>query len=90
MTQLRTWHWLLLLTLASALIGEQSRPGAGLLLLICVSVMVKGWLVIDNLMNLRHCRRAVRLPMLAYFGVLLPAIALAVLFPEQLAALSSL
>lgn len=90
MRDLKTWRWLLLLTLGSALIGEQTRPDAGLLLLVCGSVMLKGWLVIDNLMNLRHCRRRVRLPMMAYFGVLLPLIALAVLFPDSLARLTSL
>lgn len=90
MRDLTTWKLLLLLTLSSALIGETAHPGAGLILLICASVMLKGRLVIDNLMRLRHCRRSIRLPMLAYFYVLLPLIALGMLFPDALARLTSL
>lgn len=90
MTDLKTWLVLIALTLSSALIAETTRPEAGLMLLICATVIAKGHLVIDYLMALRGSHPAVRKPMLTYFYLLLSLIALAMLFPQQLARLTTL
>ncbi|MFC6670754.1 cytochrome C oxidase subunit IV family protein [Marinobacterium aestuariivivens] len=90
MSDLNSWRLLILLTLSSALIAESSDPHSGLVLLVCGTVIIKGQLVIDNLMALRQSHRGIRAPMLAYFYVLLPLIALALLFPQELARLTTL
>ncbi|MBY4676470.1 cytochrome C oxidase subunit IV family protein [Marinobacterium arenosum] len=90
LSDLKTWLLLLALTLSSALIAETTRPEAGLMLFICLSVALKGQLVIDNLMQLRDSHPGVRRPMRAYFVVVMGLIALAMLFPETLARITTL
>lgn len=85
-----SWYALLTLTLSSALIAEATRPEWGLMLFVCATVAMKGLLVVDNLMGLRHAHVGVRRPMRLYFGVLTLLIALAMLFPEPLARLTTL
>ena len=90
LSDLHSWYLLIALTLTSALVAETTRPEAGLMLFVCATVGLKGQLVIDNLMQLRDTHPGVRKPMRAYFAVLMVLIALAMLFPEQLARLTTL
>lgn len=86
----RAWIVLIILTLASALIAESIDPTAGVVILVCLVVAIKGQLVIDRLMGLRHAPPAIRRMMLAYFYVLPVLIALALIFPEPLRRLTTL
>ena len=85
-----SWYLLVALTLSSALIGETTRPEAGLTLFICGTIAIKGQLVMDNLMGIRNSHNGVRIPMRLYFIVLTLLIALAMLFPAQLEQLTTL
>jgi len=89
-TDTNSWRLLILITLASALIAETGGATPGLILLICAAVVLKGQLVIDVLMALRTSHRAIRAPMLAYFYVMMPLLALGLLFPEWLERLTTL
>ena len=84
------WVVLILLTLASALIAESIDPTAGVVIVVCLVVSIKGQLVIDRLMGLRHAPPVIRRMMLAYFYVLPVLIALALIFPESLRRLTTL
>ncbi|GGB91082.1 hypothetical protein GCM10011352_16400 [Marinobacterium zhoushanense] len=89
-SDVNSWRLLILITLVSALIAETGGITPGLILLICIAVIVKGQLVIDVLMSLRGRHRAIRAPMLAYFYVMMPLLALGLLFPEWLERLTTL
>ena len=86
----RAWILLILLTLASAFIAESIDPTAGVVIMVCLVVAIKGQLVVDRLMGLRHAPPVIRGMMLAYFYVLPVLIALALIFPEQLRRLTTL
>lgn len=85
-----TWIALILLTLGSAWLAESVDPTAGIVIAVCLVVAIKGQLVIDRLMGLRHAPPVIRKLMLAYFYVLPVLIALALIFPEPLRRLTTL
>jgi len=84
------WLILLALTLMSVFIAESADPTAWTVLFVSMTVTLKGQLVIDRLMGLRHANPLIRGLMLMYFYVLALLIVWALLFPEQLAALTTL
>lgn len=84
------WLILLALTLMSVFIAESADPAAWTVLFVSMTVTLKGQLVIDRLMGLRHANPMIRGLMLLYFYVLALLIVWALLFPEQLAALTTL
>ncbi|OMH29468.1 cytochrome C oxidase subunit IV family protein [Motiliproteus sp. MSK22-1] len=84
------WLLLILLTLASAFIAESAEPDVSMVLLVSAAIICKGQLIIDRLMGLKKAPPLIRLIMLCYFYTLPSAIALALLFPEQLANLTTL
>lgn len=86
----RAWIALIVLTLGSALVAESIDPTAGIVIAVCLVVGIKGQLVIDRLMGLRHAPPVIRRLMLAYFYVLPVLIALALIFPETLRRLTTL
>ncbi len=86
----RAWMLLIVLTLASAFIAESVDPTAGMVIVVCLVVAIKGQLVVDRLMGLRHAPPLIRRMMLAYFYVLPLLIALALIFPEPLRRLTTL
>ncbi|MEH6826396.1 MAG: cytochrome C oxidase subunit IV family protein [Motiliproteus sp.] len=86
----RAWMLLIVLTLASAFIAESIDPTAGVVIVVCLVVAIKGQLVVDRLMGLRHAPPLIRWMMLAYFYVLPLLIALALIFPEPLRRLTTL
>jgi hypothetical protein len=86
----RAWIILVVLTMASALIAESIDPTAGVVIVVCLVVSIKGQLVADQLMGLQHAPPVIRGLMLAYFYVLPVLIALALIFPDQLRRLTTL
>lgn len=84
------WASLLVLTLFSALIAERVELTDFVVLVICGIVMIKGSMVIERLMGLRRAKPVIRWLMLSYFFILPPLIALAVIFPEGLARITTL
>ncbi|MFT5719758.1 MAG: hypothetical protein ACI9W6_000046 [Motiliproteus sp.] len=86
----RAWILLIGLTLTSALIAESIDPTAGVVIVVCLVVAIKGQLVVDRLMGLRQAPPLIRGLMLAYFYVLPVLIALGLIFPEQLRRLTTL
>jgi len=84
------WLMLLALTLISAFIAESADPAVWTVLFVSVTVSIKGRLVIDRLMGLRHATPAIRYTMLSYFYLLPLLIIWALIFPEQLAWLTTL
>lgn len=86
----RAWMLLIALTLGSAFLAESIDPTTGVVIVVCLVVAIKGQLVVDRLMGLRHAPPVIRWMMLAYFYVLPALIALALIFPEQLRRLTTL
>lgn len=84
------WIVLLVLTLVSAAIADSAEPAVWTVLFVSMTVTLKGQLVIDRLMGLRHANPLIRGLMLLYFYVLTLLIVWALLFPEQLARLTTL
>ncbi|MEH6358935.1 MAG: cytochrome C oxidase subunit IV family protein [Pseudomonadales bacterium] len=84
------WLMLLALTLMSTFVAESADPAVWTVLFVSITVTLKGQLVIDRLMGLRHANPLIRGLMLSYFYVLALLIVWALLFPEQLAWLTTL
>ncbi len=85
-----SWLFMLTLTLISATFAESSDPSKMAILFICIVTIIKGNLLIDNLMALRHSLHRIRWMMLAYFYILLPIIMLTIIFPETTRQLTTL
>jgi len=84
------WLLLMSLTLLSALTAEAADPALWTVLFISLIISLKGQLVVDRLMGLRHANPAIRYTMLSYFYLLPMLIIWALIFPEQLAWLTTL
>jgi hypothetical protein len=85
-----TWILLMILTLFSAAIAEKATPSHTIVIIICLSIAVKGRFVVDELMGLRCAEPIIRYSILSYF-VLLPAfIALVFIYPEFLAKITTI
>lgn len=85
-----SWILMFTLTLVSATFAESSAPSTIALMFICIVTLVKGQLLIDNLMDLRHSVHRIRWMMLAYFYGLLSIIIFAVIFPETVRQITTL
>lgn len=84
------WGVLVGMTLLNAFIADRAEPSKMIISVICMTVAVKGALVIDSLMALRNVLPVIRWMMLSYFLIMSSIIALAVSFPEVLARLTTL
>lgn len=84
------WLLLMALTLLSAFTAEAADPALWTVLLISLIISLKGQLVVDRLMGLRHARPIIRYTMLSYFYLLPLLIVWALTFPEQLVWLTTL
>lgn len=84
------WLLLLCLTLLTALIAESVDPVLWSVLVVILTVSFKGQLVVDHLMGLRHANAVIRYSMLSYFYLLPLLIIWAMVFPSQLAWLTTL
>ncbi len=86
----RLWLLLMLLTLGSAWLAESGETGLAVTLIIALAVSFKGLMIVDHFMELRHANQTLRRLMRVYFYVIPGLIVLVYLFPEQIAALTSL
>jgi len=75
------WIALILLTATSATIAEFGNASVFMIMFVGVITVVKGRLVIDQLMGLRSAPRVIRWMMRSYFYILPPLIILTVLLP---------
>jgi len=87
-----TVYWLVLitLTLVSAIFADTINPASWVTVFVCMSIMVKGQVIVDVFMGLRTAPKGIRYMMLSYFYVLPPMVALALLFPSTLANITTL
>ncbi len=84
------WIILLLLTLLTTFIAESATPSDFIVLVVCLTIAIKGRFVMDEMMGLREAIPAIRYTIYSYF-ILLPAfIALSVIFPELLASITTI
>lgn len=84
------WLALMILTLFSAILAEQSVPGVLTVVIICLSFAIKGSLVTERLMGLYQAANNVRWLMLSYYLVLPLLIGLAIIFPDWVQRLTTL
>ncbi len=84
------WGMLISLTLFSTLVAEQVSPNALIIILICAVISIKGWLVIDHLMGLKHANPMLRWSVHSYFFIMPPILAVIVIFPEWVAKVTTL
>jgi len=84
--------WLILMgiTLGSAWIAESAEPSLLVTLTIAVAVSYKGRMIVDHFMELKHANPILRRMMIVYFYVIPSMIVLVYLFPERIAAWTSL
>ncbi|KZY83791.1 hypothetical protein A3740_23060, partial [Oleiphilus sp. HI0068] len=87
---LRIWLALLALTLLSVLTAETADFGQISVVIVCVIVTLKGRLVIDEFIGLRHAHPKIRKVMLGYFYLIPTLIVLGVIFPGVIISLTSL
>jgi len=84
------WLVLMLITIGSALLAESGATNLMITLLIALSIMIKGRLVVEQLMELRSANSYIRFAMNFYFYVVPLLIVLVYLIPDHLAALTTL
>lgn len=86
----RVWQVLIALTLVTALLADQAQMTTSLILITCLSFAVKGSLVCEYLIGLSQAGLTTRSLMLAYSLVMALMVALAMLFPDYLVAITTL
>jgi len=79
------WLILIVLTLFSAYMAEQATPGLSSVAIMALVLAVKGRIIVDYFMELKHSNVILRRLMQAYFYVIPALIILVYLFPEQIA-----
>ncbi len=84
------WILLLLLTLFTTFIAESTTPSDFIVLLVCLTIAVKGRFVMDEMMGLREAIPAIRYTIYSYFILLPLFIALSIIFPEFLASITTI
>lgn len=84
------WLILLALTLLSVLTAETADFGQISVIIVCVIVTIKGRLVIDEFIGLRHAHPSLRKVMLGYFYLIPLLIVIGVIFPQAIVSLTSL
>jgi len=85
-----SWLALIMLTLISASFAEYSDFSTTTAIFICIVTIYKGWLVINNLMDLRYAVRSLRWMMLGYFFIIMPIILIVIFFPDGVRQLTTL
>lgn len=80
------WVLLIALTLFSAYMAEQPNPGFDSVAIMALVLAIKGRIIVDYFMELKHSHYILRGLMQAYFYVIPALIILVYLFPEQIAA----
>ncbi len=90
--QIIDYLWLLLITLTlfSAYMAERSTPELMSVLIMAAVLAIKGRIIVDHFMELKHSHRLLRRLMQTYFYVIPALILLVYLFPEKIAKWTSL
>jgi len=76
------WIFVMLVTIINAYIAESIEPTLFIVLAIAVSISIKGRMVIDHFMALRHENPKLRAMMNAYFYFIPIAIVVVYQFPQ--------
>ncbi|MCK5812785.1 MAG: cytochrome C oxidase subunit IV family protein [Cocleimonas sp.] len=79
------WLFLITLTLFSAYMAERSTPGFSSIAIMAAVLAIKGRIIVDHFMELRHANKVLRTLMRLYFYVIPTLIILVYLFPETIA-----
>ncbi|WP_299879127.1 cytochrome C oxidase subunit IV family protein [uncultured Cocleimonas sp.] len=78
------WVILISLTLFSAYMAEQAKPGLTSILIMSLVLAIKGRIIVDHFMELKDAHVVLRTLMRVYFYVIPTLIILVYLFPEQI------
>ena len=84
------WVFLVALTLFSAFMAEQNAVGLFSILIMASVLAIKGRIIVDHFMELKHSHKILRTLMQVYFYVIPLLIVLVYFFPEQIAKWTSL
>ena len=79
------WLILIVLTLFSAYMAEQAKPGFNSVAIMALVLAIKGRIIVDYFMELKDSHVVLRTLMRVYFYVIPALIILVYLFPEQIA-----
>lgn len=79
------WMFLIALTLFGAYMAEQEKPGLDSIIIMALVLAIKGRIIVDYFMELKHSHYILRSLMQLYFYVIPALIILVYLFPEQIA-----
>ncbi len=79
------WLFLIALTLFSAYMAERSTPSFASIAIMAAVLAIKGRIIVDHFMELKHAHKVLRTLMRVYFYVIPTLIILVYLYPEQIA-----
>lgn len=79
------WLFLIALTLFSAFMAERDTPGFSSIAIMALVLAIKGRIIVDHFMELKHSHKILCTLMQVYFYVIPALIILVYLFPEQIA-----
>ncbi len=79
------WLILIVLTLFSAYMAEQAKPGFNSVAIMALVLAIKGRIIVDYFMELKESHVVLRTLMQVYFYVIPALIILVYLYPEQIA-----
>ncbi len=79
------WLLLMVLTLFSAYMAEQSHPDLFSVSIMAIVLAIKGRIIVDYFMELKEAHPVLRSLMRAYFYVIPMLIILVYIFPEKIA-----
>ena len=79
------WLFLIGLTLFSAYMAERSTPGFASIAIMAAVLAIKGRIIVDHFMELKHAHKVLRTLMQVYFYVIPALIILVYLYPEKIA-----
>jgi cytochrome c oxidase subunit IV len=84
------WIVLIILTAFSAFMAEQGKPELISMTIMAVVLAIKGRIIVDYFMELKHSNKILRGLMRVYFYVIPTLIIVVYLFPEKIAAWTAL
>jgi hypothetical protein len=79
------WLVLICLSLFSAWMAERANPGLISVIIMATVLAIKGRIIVDHFMELKHTHKLLRGLMRVYFYVIPILIIIVYLFPEQIA-----
>ena len=79
------WLVLMVLTIFSAYMAERATPGFNSVAIMALVLAIKGRIIVDHFMELKHANVVIRTLMRVYFYVIPALIILVYLFPQHIA-----